>query len=130
MVMRFRGFLYGLCMKHAGHNFQVASNVRINGLQYIEVGDDSYIAPGSFLLISKGLNISDEVLIGPYVVIADGDHTRANGSFRFGERIAKPIMIGRGCWIGSHVTITKGITIGDGAVVGANSVVTGMCHMT
>jgi maltose O-acetyltransferase len=39
------------------------------------------------------------------------------------ERI-EPIRIGERVWIGSDVTVTRGVTIGDDAVVGARSVVT------
>jgi acetyltransferase-like isoleucine patch superfamily enzyme len=34
-----------------------------------------------------------------------------------------PIIIGDDVWLGSNVTVLKGVRIGDGAVVGANSLV-------
>ena len=37
---------------------------------------------------------------------------------------AKPVHIGRGCWICANVTILPGVTIGEGCVIGAGSVVT------
>ncbi|MDU1630666.1 MAG: DapH/DapD/GlmU-related protein, partial [Lactococcus lactis] len=33
------------------------------------------------------------------------------------------IQIGRNCWIGSQVTILKGVTIGDNSIIGAGVVV-------
>ena len=41
-----------------------------------------------------------------------------------GPEAAKPITIGRDCWLGGGVTILPGITIGDGVTVGAGAVVT------
>ena len=34
-----------------------------------------------------------------------------------------PIVIGKHCWIGSNVTILKGVTIGDNCVIGAGCVI-------
>ena len=36
----------------------------------------------------------------------------------------QPVTIGKDCWLGSGVKVTKGVTIGDGAVIGTSSVVT------
>jgi acetyltransferase-like isoleucine patch superfamily enzyme len=36
----------------------------------------------------------------------------------------KPVVINDDAWIGSNVTILKGVVIGDGAIVAAGSVVT------
>lgn len=37
---------------------------------------------------------------------------------------AAPIRIGRGCWIGSSVTIMPGVDVADGCVIGAQSLLT------
>ncbi|MBQ4407055.1 MAG: hypothetical protein II852_08610 [Bacteroidales bacterium] len=34
-----------------------------------------------------------------------------------------PVKIGNNCWIGSNVTILKGVTIGDNCVIGAGCIV-------
>ncbi|MFE8048555.1 DapH/DapD/GlmU-related protein [Brenneria goodwinii] len=39
------------------------------------------------------------------------------------DRFEKPLHIGNDVWIGTNVSVLRGISIGDGAVVGANSVV-------
>ena len=37
---------------------------------------------------------------------------------------AKPIKIGKNCWLGGSVVVLPGVTIGDGCVIGAGAVVT------
>ena len=37
---------------------------------------------------------------------------------------AKPVSIGRDCWLGANVVVCPGVTIGDNCVIGAGSVVT------
>ena len=34
-----------------------------------------------------------------------------------------PIKIGKNCWIGSNVTIIKGVQVGDNCVIGANCLI-------
>ena len=62
LLMRFRGFLYGLGMKSCGRNFQVAHSAIINTLEGLSVGDNVYVANYSVIL-SKGVDIGDNVLI-------------------------------------------------------------------
>lgn len=37
---------------------------------------------------------------------------------------AKPVTIGKDCWLGANVVVCPGVTIGDNCVIGAGSVVT------
>ena len=41
-----------------------------------------------------------------------------------GPEWAKPITIGKDCWLGGGVVVLPGVTIGDGVTIGAASVVT------
>jgi acetyltransferase-like isoleucine patch superfamily enzyme len=125
LAMRFRGWLYGLGMKTCGKDLQVGAGARLIGLEFMSFGDHCYISPGCAFIISRGLSVSDDIIFGPYVVIADGDHTLFNGAYRLGKRKEAPVSIGRGSWVAAHVTITQGAHIGERALVGANSVVVG-----
>lgn len=66
----------------------------------------------------------DEVIFGPYCVIASGKHGSEYGSFRHGQNLAQPISVGKGCWIAAHVVITAGSNIGENCLIAAGAVVT------
>ena len=121
--MRLRGWCYGRIMKACGRNFQVSSDVRIVGLECFSVGDNVYLGPGAIILASDTIELYNEVLIGPYTVITDGNHTLRDRSFRFGKRCTSPVVIQQGAWVAAHCTVLPGVTIGSSTVVGANSCV-------
>jgi acetyltransferase-like isoleucine patch superfamily enzyme len=121
-VCLFRGWFMRCCFRACGRRVQIQRGVEIKTTRWVEIGNDVLIAQGCWL--NGPVSIGDEVMLGPYVVLAASNHSKLNGSFRFGAPQVKPIRIGRGAWIGAHATITAGVSIGDGAVVGANAVVT------
>lgn len=123
VTMRLRGWLYGRAMRRCGRNFQVASGVRLIGLEAMSVGDHVYLAPGVALLASCGITLEDEVMLGYHTVVVDGNHTSCGGSYRFGPRAEAPVGIRRGAWVAANCTVLPGVTIGRGAVVAANSAV-------
>ena len=123
-VMRVRGWFLGRLMRRAGCDLQVAARVRIVGLENLSVGDHVFIANGCWLDAAAELQIEDEVMLGPYVVVVTGNHTSENGSYRFGQGKRQPIRIKKGAWVGAHATVVAGVTIGEGSLVGANAVVT------
>lgn len=89
-----------------GARIRIGRRALINGAMLhaktsIEIGDDSMVGFGSRLLDSDLHPIDIETP----------------------ER-TEPIRIGERVWIGSDVTITRGVTIGEDAIVGARSVVT------
>lgn len=123
-VMRLRGLLVRPCFLYCGKCFEIASNAMIIYTSRVSIGDDVYIAYGSWVQGVGGVTIDSEVMLAPYVVLASSNHTKINGSYRFGEGVHDPIHIKKGAWIGAHSTVTAGITVGAGAVCAAGSVVT------
>lgn len=96
---------------------------RIVGSPQIKIGKNFYA--NSHCHILGEIQIGDNVLIGPKVIIWSRDHGIAKHKIISEQpSINKPIIIGNDVWIGAGVIILKGVSIGDGAVIGAGSVVT------
>jgi acetyltransferase-like isoleucine patch superfamily enzyme len=70
-----------------------------------------------------GLDIADDVMIGPNVSLITSGHPVAPSQRRAGVTAA-PIVIERNVWIGAGATIIGGVTVGENSVVAAGSVVT------
>ena len=88
----------------------------------LKIGKRVFINAGCQFQDQGGIEIGDDVLIGPQTIIAtlnhDPDPEKRGGMF------PKSVKIGNKVWLGARVTICPGVTIGDGAVVGAGAVVT------
>ncbi len=123
VFLKFRGYLAHFFIGSCGHNLRIGRNIVFYNPQTIHLGTDVYIAYGSWFVGAEKIIIGDEVMFGPYCVVVAGNHTKTDGSFRFGQTNDKPIHIEKGTWIGAHVTITAGAHIGSGCLVGANSAV-------
>jgi acetyltransferase-like isoleucine patch superfamily enzyme len=70
-----------------------------------------------------GLDIADDVMIGPNVSLITSGHP-LEASRRRAFTIAKPIVIEKNVWIAAGATIIGGVTIGENSAVAAGSVVT------
>ena len=88
----------------------------------IKIGKRVFINAGCQFQDQGGIEIGDDVLIGPQTIIATLNHD-PNPEKR-GGMIPKPVKIGNKVWLGARVTICPGVTIGEGAIVGAGAVVT------
>lgn len=89
-------------------------------------GDWVVVAAGAMVLGEGGVRIGDGTHLGPHVVV-----TSQYGDGK-GERITdtptvktRPIVIGRGCWIGSGAVIMPGVVLGDRCTVAPGAVVYG-----
>lgn len=70
-----------------------------------------------------GVDIADEVMIGPNVnIITTGHPMEPSDRRKYIE--GKPIVIEKNVWIATGATILGGVTIGENSVVGAGAVVT------
>jgi len=126
IFIRMRGFLARPFFKSCGKRLGIGRNVVFYNPSKISIGDDVYIAFGSWFSAADEIVIGDEVLFGPYNVVVSGNHTRLNGSFRFGQPSLGTICIEKGVWLGAHCTITASSKIMAGSLVASNTVVKGL----
>lgn len=73
------------------------------------------------------VEIGEGTFVGADAYIFDNDFHAPVGEWNWGHATAdnpRPVIIGRGVFIGARAIILKGVTIGDRAIVGAGAVVT------
>jgi acetyltransferase-like isoleucine patch superfamily enzyme len=89
----------------------------------IRVGHNVFVNQNCTFYDLGGLDIADDVMIGPNVSIITTSHPIAP-SQRRAFTIGRPIVIEKGVWIATGATIIGGVTVGENSVVAAGSVVT------
>ena len=89
----------------------------------IRVGRNVFINQNCTLYDLGGVDIGDDVMIGPNVSIITTGHP-LEPSQRRAAVTAKPIVIERNVWIAAGATIIGGVTVGENSVVAAGAVVT------
>lgn len=98
------------------------------------------LRPGAEIILGRGVGLSgtsvcaalriqvgEGTFVGAGAMIFDNDFHSPVGEWTWGAAAPdnpKPIIIGRGVFIGARAIILKGVTIGDRAIVGAGAVVT------
>jgi acetyltransferase-like isoleucine patch superfamily enzyme len=82
---------------------------------------------GVCLCAADRISIGEGTILGADCMILDNDFHLPGPEWTWRDAVAetaRPVTIGRGCFIGARAVVLKGVTIGDGAVVGAGAVVT------
>ena len=72
------------------------------------------------------IEIGENTMFGEGVKIYDHNHLHETTDrlIVFKDRFkTAPVIIGSNCWIGSNVTILKGVAIGNNVIVGANNLI-------
>jgi acetyltransferase-like isoleucine patch superfamily enzyme len=92
----------------------------------ISIGDNSAVGSQSFLGGQGGIDIGQNVIMGPGVRIFSENHNYADVSIpiRLQGESRRGVKIGDDCWIGASVTIVDGVSLGEGSIVAAGAVVT------
>lgn len=95
----------------------------IAGVRNILVGhnDAPGKAPGCYIQGINGIIMGGYNLLAPNVGLISANHDFQDIKKHSSE---KPILIGRGNWIGMGAVILPGIQIGDNSVIGAGAIVT------
>ncbi len=92
----------------------------------IEIGDGVWINNNAVIIAERGsIHIGANTLIGTEFTVYDSDFHDLHPERRLtGTHECAPVCIGKNVFIGSRVTVLKGVTIGDNSVIAAGSVVT------
>jgi acetyltransferase-like isoleucine patch superfamily enzyme len=90
---------------------------------HIRVGRNVFVNQNCTFYDLGGIDIGDEVMIGPNVSLITSGHPLEPSRRRDGV-VARPIVIARNVWIAAGATIIGGVTIGENSVVAAGAVVT------
>lgn len=91
----------------------------------LTIGNGCLIGRGTVVVCSDIIVIGDGTLTAEHVTIRDQDHNHeGNGRLQSQGSTTSPIHIGHDVWLGTKVTVTRGVTIAPHCVVGANAVVT------
>jgi acetyltransferase-like isoleucine patch superfamily enzyme len=126
IVQYIRRRYYQRVLRECGDDLSVTQGVILEFPAKLALGSRVFINRGTIVTARAPINIGDDALIGPFVVINSGNHGYANKLVPMNsqEHVAAPITIEEDVWIGAQTVVLKGVTVGRGAVVAAGSVVT------
>lgn len=119
-------------IRNKGKNVKIGKNVTLT-FNNVILGNNVFINDGCiFLAAIAKIEIGDDVMFGPNVMIMTGDHRmdikgRTMISISNSEKLPEndlPVVLEGDNWIGAGAIILKGVTIKKGAVVAAGAVVT------
>jgi acetyltransferase-like isoleucine patch superfamily enzyme len=69
------------------------------------------------------IEIGENTLLGEGVKLYDHNHEYTAEAVEHKKFRSAPIKIGKNCWLGSNVTVLKGVTIGDHCIIGAGCLI-------
>jgi len=92
----------------------------------LSVGDKSNLGRGISINCYLDVEIGDSALFADDVYISDFDHRFDDLTQTIKDQgiVKSRVRIERDVWLGTKVTVCRGVLIGEGTVVGANAVVT------
>ena len=118
-----RALFSELIGKDVDEGFSLIPPFYTAGGDEIHLGKNVFINQNCTLYDLGGLDIADDVMIGPNVSLITAGHP-LEPSQRRAVTIGKPIVIEKSVWIAAGATVIGGVTVGQNSVVAAGSVVT------
>jgi len=117
-----RNILTNITGKEIDSSVQVLTPFNTDFGANIKLGKEIFINKSCMFVDLGGIELKDNVLIGPDVKILSVNHPLDPKNRR--GVILRSVKIKRNAWLGAGVTVCPGVTIGENSVVGAGSVVT------
>lgn len=113
---------------------QFGSGINLRNYINIFVGKNAELIIGDRVFMNNycSINCLEKIEIGENTLFGEGvklyDHNHKYGfhpEFKVEHQKfnTAPIKIGKNCWLGSNVTVLKGVTIGDNCIIGANCLI-------
>ena len=118
-----RALFSQLIGKPVDQSFRLIPPFYATGGEETRVGRNVFVNQNCTFYDLGGLDIGDDVMIGPNVSLLAASHP-LEPSQRRAATIGRPIAIGRNVWIAAGATIIGGVTVGENSVVAAGAVVT------
>ena len=111
----------------AGENLQILEGVHIRNIHKIKVGDNVGIGDECFIQAGGGLEIGNDVLLGPGVKVWTQNHRFDNLDVPIRQQGAeyRKVTVGDDVWIGANAFIMPGADLPRGCIVSAGAVVAG-----
>jgi acetyltransferase-like isoleucine patch superfamily enzyme len=126
--------VHGHALLYIGDDVQFSGSFAISSGKFndsptLRIGNRAFIGHNVSITCNREVIIEDDVLIAANCKITDYDGHPASLEKRLSHGLPdpddiRPVKICKGAWIGSDVSILRGVTIGAGGIVGAKSVVT------
>jgi acetyltransferase-like isoleucine patch superfamily enzyme len=118
-----RALLGELTGHEVDRSVRVLPPFHTDGGRNLRFGRNVFVNHGCTAMDFGGIEIGDDVMIGPNVHLISSGHP-LDPATRRSQITTAPIRIGRGVWIAAGAIVLQGVTVGDDAVVAAGAVVT------
>lgn len=106
----------------------VLGNVRFVSSK-VTLGRDTHISYDCVLDAAWApITLEDNSGLAPQAMIMTATHELGSPGRRAGANVGRPVVVGRGSWIGARVTLLPGVTVGEGCIVAAGAVVVSDCE--
>jgi maltose O-acetyltransferase len=126
MINKIRQYLFKKKLGIIGKNIDVSLCSSFGNHENIIWHDNIYIGPQAYIWAVGGLEIYENVILGPRVTIHTSNHRYEDATMLpyDGYTYKKKVTIEKNVWIGDSALIVPGVTIGEGSIVAMGSVVT------
>lgn len=106
-------------------SFRKGFSLAIFGDGEVNIARNVFFNNYSSVSAMNSISVGEGTIFGENVRLYDHNHIYLNSDIPIKQQgyTSAPINIGKHCWIGSNVTILKGVTIGDNCVIGAGCVI-------